>query len=120
MYINHQEYLNLGGTIPETSFKEVEYKAEKILDYFTHDRIKTLTNISPDIKFTMKEFIDKIYEFKSQDIMSNGVKSYSNGVERIEYRDYNYIDNNFNNSLYKIALINLPIELISAGIEDDK
>lgn len=85
-YITYNEYIALGGTIPETEFSVLERKAQRLLDYITFDRIKSLTTIPYEVKEVLTEFINKSYVFNSQTEQNDTISEYSNGVETITYR----------------------------------
>ena len=39
MYLNYDEYLAYGGTLDETSFKDLEYDAESTINWYTFNRL---------------------------------------------------------------------------------
>jgi hypothetical protein len=109
-YLTFAEYEALGGKITSSSFSNLERKARRKLDYFTQDRLTSLTVISSDIKECMADFIDKI----SISTENGNITSYSNGIESISYSE-NQTDA-LNDELYQIAIEYLPIEYITTYV----
>lgn len=40
MYLTYLEYQNMGGTLDETAFKDLEYDAESTINWYTFNRLK--------------------------------------------------------------------------------
>ena len=110
-YLTYSEYTSLGGTVSDTDFTNLEPKAERKLDYFTQDRLKTATTIISEVKELMTEFINRM----SVPALNGNVTSYSNGIESFGFNE-NQTDA-FNSELYQMAIEYLPVELISAYVE---
>ena len=110
-YITFAEYTELGGTIAtESVFTNLERKAERKLDYFTQDRLKTATTIISEVKEVLVEFIGKMATMPQ----NGNVTSYSNGIESFGFGQNQTVA--FDNDLYNIAVEYLPIELISSYV----
>ena len=110
-YITYAEYQNFGGTVSSSDFTNLELKAERKLDYYTQDRLKTVTTIISEVKELMTEFINRM----SVPALNGNVTSYSNGIE-----SFGFAENQtkaLDNELYQLAIEYLPIELISAYVE---
>lgn len=106
-YLTYAEYTALGGTVSESVFPLLETKAERKLDYFTQDRLKTATTIISEVKELMVEFIGKL-----QNVPVNGnISSYSNGIESVSFVENQTIA--LDKELYRMAVEYLPIELIT-------
>ena len=111
-YLTFAEYGTLGGTITtESVFTNLERKAERKLDSFTQDRLKTATTIISEVKELMTEFINRLQNSP----LNGNVTSYSNGIESFGFGT-NQTDA-FNTELYNLAIEYLPIELISSYVE---
>lgn len=111
-YLTFAEYGTLGGTITtESVFTVLERKAERKLDYFTQDRLKTATTIISEVKELMVEFVDKIQNSP----LNGNVTSYSNGIESFGFGT-NQTDA-LESELYNLAVEYLPIELISSYVK---
>ena len=110
-YITFSEYESLGGTVSSSDFTNLELKARRKVDYFTHDRLKTATTIISEVKELMTEFINRM----SVPALNGNVTSYSNGIESFGFKE-NQTDA-FSSELYRMAVEYLPVELISAYVE---
>ena len=111
-YLLYSEYESFGGTVSSSDFTNLELKARRKLDYFTQDRLKTATTIISEVKELMTEFINRI----AQSPLNGNITSYSNGIESFGY-DKNQTDA-LNSELYQLAIEYLPIELITATIDE--
>ena len=111
-YLTFQEYQNLGGTVSTTDFNIYEPKARRKLDYFTQNRLQSLTVIISEVKELMTEFINRM----SISPLNGNVTSYSNGIESFGFGQ-NQTDA-LNGELYQLAIEYLPIELITATIDE--
>lgn len=113
-YITYAEYqaLSLVGTLTESSFDIWEKRAERKLDSFTQDRLKTATTIIDEVKELMAIFIDKM----SNSALNGNITSYSNGIESFGFAENQ--NSALNKELKYLTLEYLPIELVSAYMED--
>lgn len=110
MYLTYQSYVERGGTLQESKFNYIEGKAEKKLDYFTHYRIKGLSEVPKEVEDVIFEFVMSLENSQS----TNGnIAAYSNGIESFTFD--NKIDPFVN--LYSLALEYLDIDLISAAVD---
>ena len=110
-YLSFAEYQSFGGTVSSTDFTNLELKAERKLDYFTQNRLKTATTIISEVKELLVEFIDRM----AKSAENGNVTSYSNGIE-----SFGFAENQtkaLNSELYQLAIEYLPIDLISAYVE---
>lgn len=57
MYLSYEEYQAMGGTVSETAFTNLEYKARKKIDKATQNRIKGETDIREAVKRLCFELI---------------------------------------------------------------
>ena len=111
-YILYSEYTEYGGTLDETTFNIVERKAERKLDDYTQNRLKTATTIISEVKELMVEFIDRM----AKSAENGNLTSYSNGIE-----SFGFAENQtkaLDNELYQMAIEYLPVELITATIDE--
>ena len=111
-YLLYSEYESFGGTVSSSDFTNLELKARRKLDYFTQNRLQTATTIISEVKELMTEFINRI----AQSPLNGNITSYSNGIESFGYGK-NQIDA-LNSELYQLAIEYLPIELITATIDE--
>lgn len=117
-YITYEEYVVLGGKVPEDAFPNVERKARRFLDRITFNRIPHLTTIPHIVKEVLAEFIDKIYFMETSENNSGSVVSaYSNGVESFSFRDD--ANRKFRRELMDIAVEWLPDYLVTRSVSFD-
>ena len=57
MYLTYNEYQELGGTLDETAFNDVEYEAECHVDWYTFNRLWKQTEYPPQLKRCMYRLI---------------------------------------------------------------
>ena len=112
VYLSYQEYISFGGTVSSSDFTNLELKARRKLDYFTQNRLQAATTIISEVKELMAEFINRI----SQSPLNGNITSYSNGIESFGYGKNQ--TNALNSELYQLAIEYLPIELITATIDE--
>ena len=111
-YLTFEEYIALCGTATESNFNILELKARRKLDYFTQNRLQTATTIISEVKELMTEFINRM----SVPALNGNVTSYSNGIE-----SFGFAENQtkaLDNELYQLAIEYLPVELITAAIDE--
>jgi hypothetical protein len=65
MYLTFDEYQNMGGTLEETAFNELEFEAEAIINYRTFDRLKNDTEYPEAVKMCVYKLI-KIAQVQQQ------------------------------------------------------
>lgn len=77
-YLTYTEYRNLGGDIPEMSFKRLEYRAEKKIDEQTFGRFLKIKSYPQELKMCVYELINEYKkEFDSSNIASESDGDYS-------------------------------------------
>lgn len=59
-YLTYDEYTELGGGIPEVSFKNIEYKAEIIIDEQTFGRFKKIEEYPNELKMCVYDIVTAI------------------------------------------------------------
>lgn len=57
MYLSYEDYQNMGGTLDEATFNDMEREARHLVDWYTFNRLKKDTNISEDVKECMYSII---------------------------------------------------------------
>ena len=57
MYLTYQEYQEMGGTLDETTFNDLEFEAEAIVNWYTFSRLKKDTQIPSEVKRLIKYLI---------------------------------------------------------------
>ena len=69
-YISYQEYMERGGTLPESDFNTIEYHAQKRLDYVTDCRISKMEQIPEEVIQALMVLI-ALYNRVSVDAQAN-------------------------------------------------
>lgn len=60
MYLSYSEYTAMGGTITEAAYTRFEFKARKSIDYYTFNRLVSLTERPEAVRMCMFELINTI------------------------------------------------------------
>lgn len=75
-YLTFQEYSEMGGTLIESAFNLLEYKARKKIDEETNGRLVDLETQIDDVKLCIYELIG-VYNENNTTIKSESVDGYS-------------------------------------------
>ena len=59
-YLNYQEYTELGGTLEEVPFNELEYECERIIDSRTQNRLKKADEIPQEVKMLEYKMLENL------------------------------------------------------------
>lgn len=74
MYLTYNEYQNMGGTLPESTFNDLERSARFYVNWITFDRLKKYTTIPEEVKECMYALIRLIEQrMNVLEITPNGV-----------------------------------------------
>lgn len=82
-YLSYQEYIELGGTLEEVPFNELEYECERIIDSRTQNRLKKADEIPQEVKILENKMIQSLHDYyislnKTQSgISSENIDGYS-------------------------------------------
>lgn len=60
MYLSYDDYISRGGTLSESAFSSLEFRAEKTIDLYTFGRLKELQELPTEIPALCLELIDKL------------------------------------------------------------
>lgn len=71
MYLTYVEYQSMGGTLDETTFNDLEFEAEALVNWYTFNRLKKDTTFPDELKRLMKYLIGLAYS-KSGIINASG------------------------------------------------
>lgn len=75
-YLTYAEYIELGGTLEEVPFNELEFECRKIIDSRTQNRLHSVTDIPDEVKMCEFKMIDAIVSYsESKKQAQSGVKS---------------------------------------------
>lgn len=77
MYLTYEEYQNMGGTLNSTTFDEMAFEAETIINLYTYNRLLKDTTFSNNVKRCTYALI-KLVQMKSS-INPNSIGGDSSG-----------------------------------------
>lgn len=58
MYLTYAEYQSMGGALDETTFNDLEFEAETLVNWYTFNRLKNDTDFPQELKRLMKYLIN--------------------------------------------------------------
>ena len=61
MYLTYDEYTDMGGTVDETAFENLEFEARAQIDYWTFNRLVDEQTISEAVKRCMYKLISLLH-----------------------------------------------------------
>lgn len=62
-YLNYEEYMDLGGTLEEVPFNEIEFECRRIIDSKTQNRLKNAEEIPEEVKLLENKMIQTIQNY---------------------------------------------------------
>ncbi len=62
-YLSYEEYMELGGTLEEVPFNELEYECRRIIDSRTQNRLKNTTEIPEEVKLLENKMLKSLQEY---------------------------------------------------------
>lgn len=90
-YLTYDEYVELGGTILETPFNLLEFKARKYVDKYTFGRLINLEEQTEEVKMCVFELVNSLNNYE---IISNtSVEKANVKSENIDGYSVTYADN---------------------------
>lgn len=57
MYLTYEEYVEMGGSLSEAAFNDIEYEARAYIDWITFRRIRKMLSRGAEIPYEVKECI---------------------------------------------------------------
>ena len=78
MYLTYEEYQNMGGTLDATTFDDLEFEAEALINWYTFNRLKKDTTFPAELKRLMKYLIN-LADSKRELLNASGSGSESAG-----------------------------------------
>lgn len=89
-YLSYAEYIELGGTLEEVPFNELEFECRKIIDSRTQNRLHSVTDIPDEVKMCEFKMINSIVSYNAaKEQAQSGVKS-----ENIDGYSVTYLTSN--------------------------
>lgn len=107
-YLTYAEYIELGGTLEEVPFNELEFECRKIIDSRTQNRLHSVTDIPDEVKMCEFKMINSIVSYNAaKEQAQSGVKS-----ENIDGYSVTYLTSNEIQQLITTQIADMQ-ELIS-------
>lgn len=76
-YLTYKEYVELGGTLTQTPFNLLEFKARKLVDERTSNKLINLNSQINEVKLCIFDLINQIEKYTNNNISSESVGNYS-------------------------------------------
>jgi hypothetical protein len=75
MYLTYAEYTEMGGSMDESLYNRLEFRAEKIIDSYTYNRVKVDNPVRDEIKRLTFEIVGELSAEMSEISGTNATKS---------------------------------------------
>lgn len=91
-YLSYEEYMELGGTLEEVPFNELEYECRRIIDSRTRNRLKNADEIPEEVKLLENKMIQTLQGYYvSLNKAQSGVASENTDGYSVSYISSNQI-----------------------------
>ena len=91
-YLSYEEYMELGGTLDEVPFNELEYECRRIIDRRTQNRLKNADEIPEEVKMLENKMIQTLQGYYiSLNKAQSGVASENTDGYSVSYISSNQI-----------------------------
>lgn len=91
-YLSYEEYQELGGTLDEVPFNELEYECRRIIDSRTQNRLKDADEIPQEVKMLENKMIQNLQGYYiSLNKAQSGVASENTDGYSVSYISSNQI-----------------------------
>ena len=91
-YLSYEEYMELGGTLEEVPFNELEYECRRIIDSRTQNRLKNADEIPQEVKMLENKMIQTLQGYYvSLEKAQSGVASENTDGYSVSYISSNQI-----------------------------
>lgn len=91
-YLNYEEYIELGGTLDEVPFNELEFECKRIIDSRTQNRLKNENDIPQEVKLLENKMIQTLQGYYvSLNKAQSGVASENTDGYSVSYISSNQI-----------------------------
>ena len=117
-YLSYEEYQDLGGTLEEVPFNELEYECRRIIDSRTQNRLKKANEIPQEVKMLENKMIQTLQGYyvslnKAQSgISSENTDGYSvtyissSQIEDLVEHEYGYLHDLISEYLFGVIVNN--------------
>ena len=107
-YLTYSEYQELGGTLEELPFNELEYEVRKIIDEKTLNRLKDVDTIPDEVKMCEFKMINTIDNYQTTTTKAeSGISSESIDGYSISYGDMKSVIESKNAELQEMVTTSL-------------
>ena len=76
-YLTYVEYVELGGSLAETSFSILEFEARQIVDKYTFGRLKDLDSQINEVKMCVYKLVNIIDSYRELELQNKAYSSES-------------------------------------------
>ena len=91
-YLSYEEYMELGGTLDEVPFNELEYECRRLIDSRTQNRLKNANEIPQEVKLLINKMIQTLQGYYvSLEKAQSGVASENTDGYSVSYISSNQI-----------------------------
>jgi hypothetical protein len=91
-YLSYEEYIDLGGTLEQVPFNELEYECRRIIDSRTQNRLKNADEIPEEVKLLENKMIQTLQGYYvSLNKAQSGVASENTDGYSVSYISSNQI-----------------------------
>lgn len=91
-YLSYEEYMELGGTLDEVPFNELEFECRRIIDSRTQNRLLTAEEIPQEVKMLVNKMINTLQGYYiSLNKAQSGVASENTDGYSVSYISSNQI-----------------------------
>lgn len=88
MYLEYAQYKGYGGSLDNSTFSRIEYKAEKIINTYTLNRLVNDTKFSEAVQRCVFELIELLFENQGKAVTSISVDGYSESYKDFTGAEY--------------------------------
>ena len=91
-YLSYEEYMELGGTLEEVPFNELEFECRRIIDSRTQNRLNSTDEIPQEVKLLENKMLKSLQEYYiSLEKAQSGVSSENTDGYSVSYISSNQI-----------------------------
>lgn len=113
MYLTYAEYQNMGGTLDEATFNDLEFEARCKVDWWTFNRLKNETEYPEALKRCMYKLIKLIQQIQEASVL-DGMGSNSGGTSA----GIASMSNDGVSESYNVLSASQAVELASKQLDD--
>jgi len=95
MYLTYAEYQSMGGTLDETTFGDLEFEAESLVNWYTFNRLKKDTTFPEELKRLMKYLIN-MASFKDKVLAASSGQTNGSAVGAISSQSNDGVSVSYN------------------------